>query len=190
MDERSDNEQLQSSLLRYLEVLRSSGFRPESIALGAVISLLALHKDTNRERIMMVSSREMGSFLRGIVGEFEVDFLGSYRDSNDIYHIPFEHPALHHFLYEASSVYIDLDMELLELLDTVYSIPDGKSGEFVTPCSVAELMVDLVEVSSGETLFDPCMGSGSFLNAVQQTGLSDFQFWGEIKTSSILSSLG
>ncbi|MEZ8808845.1 N-6 DNA methylase [Vibrio atlanticus] len=178
MDERSDNEQLQSSLLRYLEVLRSSGFRPESIALGAVISLLALHKDTNRERIRMVSSREMGSFLRGIVGEFEVDFLGSYRDSNDIYHIPFEHPALHHFLYEASSVYIDLDMEILELLDTVYSIPDGKSGEFVTPCSVAELMVDLVEVSSGETLFDPCMGSGSFLNAVQQTGLSDFQFWG------------
>ncbi|MGY5797049.1 N-6 DNA methylase [Rheinheimera faecalis] len=183
MGERPDNELLQSALLRYLEVLRSSGSRPESIALGAVVSLLALRTDGNPDKLMMKLPREMDSFLRGIVGEFEADFLGSYRDLSNVYHIPFEHPALHRFLYEASSLYIDLDVEILELLDTVYSIPDGKSGEFVTPSSVAELMADLVEVSSGETLFDPCMGSGGFLKAVQQTGVYDFQFWGGDKNA-------
>lgn len=183
MDERSDNEELLSALLRYLEVLRSSGSRPESIALGAVVCLIALRKDGNQDRIMMASTREMDSFLRGIVGEFEEYFLGNYRNLNNVYHIPFEHPALHRFLYEASTLYIELDIEILELLDTVYSIPDGKSGTFVTPSSVAKLMADLVEVSPGDTLFDPCMGSGGFLNAVQQTGLSDFQFWGGDKNA-------
>lgn len=183
MDERPDNELLQSALSRYLEVLRSSGFRPESIALGAVVCLLALHKEGGSDRIMMAIPREMDSFLRRIVDEFETDFLGSYQDLNNIYHIPFAHPALHRFLYEASSLSIELDMEILELLDIVYSIPNAKSGEFVTPSSVAELMADLVNVSSGETVFDPCVGSGAFLNAVQQTGLSDFQFWGGDKNA-------
>ncbi|EMD1174913.1 N-6 DNA methylase [Vibrio harveyi] len=183
MDERPDNELLQSALSRYLEVLRSYGPRPESIALGAVVSLFALRKDGNPDKLMMVLPREMDSFLRGVIGEFEADFLGSYRDLNNVYYIPFEHPALHRFLYDASSLYIDLDVGILELLDSVYSITDGKSGEFVTPSSVAELMADLVEVSSGETLFDPCMGSGGFLNAVQQTGLPDFQFWGGDKNA-------
>jgi hypothetical protein len=183
MDERPNNELLQSSLIRYLEVLRSSVSRPESIALGAVVSLLALHRDGKPDRIMMASSQEIDSFLRAIVGDFEAEFLGNYRDLNNVYHIPFAHPALHRFLYEASSLYIELDIVILELLDTVYSIPNGKSGEFVTPSSVAELMADLVEVSSGETLFDPCMGSGSFMNAVQQTGLSDIQFWGGDKNA-------
>ncbi|WP_394170333.1 N-6 DNA methylase [Saccharospirillum alexandrii] len=183
MDERPDNELLQAALLRYLDVLRSSGSRPESIALGAVVCLLALHKDNNPDRIMKALPREMDSFLRGIVGEFETDFLVNYRDLNNVYHIPFAHPALHRFLYEVGSLHIELGMEMFELLDTVYSIPNGKSGEFVTPSSVAELMADLVQVSSGETLFDPCMGSGGFLNAVQQTGLTDFQFWGGDKNA-------
>ncbi|PAU37007.1 hypothetical protein CKF94_16600 [Vibrio coralliilyticus] len=178
MDESLDNELLQFTLLKYLKALRNSGSRPESIALGAVVSLVALCKDSHPNRIMMASHREMEYFLRDIVGKFEADFLGDYHDLNDAYSIPFGNPALHQFLYQASSLDTALDIEILDLLDTVYTIPDGKSGEFVTPSSVAELMADLVEVSKGETVFDPCMGSGAFLNAVQQTGLSEFRFCG------------
>ena len=178
MEDRSGNELLQSALTRYLDAQRGSGARPESIALGAVVSLLALYGGASLGRVMMLPTRDVENFLRGAVGEFEMGFLGDYVDLNNAYYIPFAHPALHRFLYEAEELHIEFGVEVLDLLDFTYHLSDGSSGEFVTPASVAELMASLVGVSSGETLFDPCMGSGGFLNAVQQTGLAEFQFWG------------
>jgi type I restriction enzyme M protein len=39
----------------------------------------------------------------------------------------------------------------------------GWSGEFYTPRPVVELMVELVNPRIGETIYDPCSGSGGFL---------------------------
>ena len=178
MDEKLDSELLQAAFFKYVDEMRSCGSRPEAIALGAVVSLVALIRAGYNNQRTIANPREMAPILKEVVARFEVETLSDFSDLGSIYYIPFEDPALYHFLYDASALYIKLDIEVLELLDIVYSLPNGTSGEYLTPDSVAELMATLVDVSPGESMFDPCMGSGGFLRAVQNRGLSDFEFWG------------
>ena len=54
-----------------------------------------------------------------------------------------------------------------EALDAIVEHASGMSarmgGEFTTPRSVVELMVDLLEPSPGERIYDPCFGTGGLL---------------------------
>lgn len=101
MDENSDFEQLRTIFSRYLEILRGLGGQIEQLALGAVIALIALKR--NSTRINYASPHEMEKITRKAVADFEHSILASYNDLSNIYHIPYQYPELYRFLYEASA---------------------------------------------------------------------------------------
>nr|WP_275052400.1 N-6 DNA methylase [Candidatus Vampirococcus lugosii] len=63
------------------------------------------------------------------------------------------------------------DFEFPDLLGTAYEYlikyfadtAGKKGGEFYTPAEVVRLLVQIVEPKSGETIYDPTVGSGGFL---------------------------
>lgn len=178
MEEETDFELLRASFWRYLNILRGLGAHAEPLALGTVIALVALMIEKRSERMAYASPHDMEQFLKKVVTEFEHKFLFSYEDLSNIYHVPYENPELYRFLYEATSLFIELDVEVLQLVDMLYQLPNGSNSEYVTPPHVAELMARLTDVSPEDDVLDPSMGSGGFLNAAQEQVRAPFKFWG------------
>lgn len=183
MEEKTEYDELKSAFLRYLDVLRGLGSHPEPLALGAVVTLIALLSRRDSMQTLSYDPRESGWRLRHIVDEFESEFLSSYGDLSNVYFIPFEHPELYRFLYNATSLCIEFDNEVLQLVDDIYQLPNSRSGEYVTPSSIAEVMTRLVDVSPEEKVLDPSMGSGALFNATQEYVRAPYSFWGGDKNS-------
>ena len=178
MEDKTDYDELRTAFTHYLNVLRVLGTHPEPLALGAVVALVALLNNKNSAEIYFISPHELGRNLSEVVDEFEKEFLYEYVDLSNVYFIPYEHSELYHFLYKATSLSIDLDVEVLRLLDEIYQLPNSRSGEYVTPSSIAEVMTLLVEVLPEDKVLDPSMGSGGFLNATLEHVRSAYSFWG------------
>ncbi|AZD35302.1 hypothetical protein C4K22_2559 [Pseudomonas chlororaphis subsp. aurantiaca] len=69
--------------------------------------------------------------------------------------LPFETPSERH--------------SLLDMFDQVMAeTNDGYQGQFSTPANIANLVAALANPQSGESVYDPCFGSGNFLVAAWQ----------------------
>ena len=124
---------------------------------------------------VLLASRTIENF------DFETEFHDNvsfisrtvYRFVNSIcssHHIRtnFEHPELHRLFYFCNSIEVT-DSNLIDILDSMVS-SNIHSVESSTPIDLADLLINIANVKSGEIILDPAMGTAGFLRALRRSG--------------------
>jgi hypothetical protein len=142
---------IQSELSNFAHSLHSG--RYEDNLLDAFTVLLASRTIENLD--FKTESHENVSFISRAVYRFVNSICSSY----DI-HINFEHLELHRLFYFCNSIEVT-DSDLIDILDLMVSSNIHSVEYSSTPIDLADLLVNIVNIKSGETILDPAMGTGA-----------------------------
>jgi len=187
MEEYSEQSRLKKHFNRYLSYAKNINWPLEQTALGGVIAIVATY---NNSRI------ELHEFDAGLihycVSEFENEYFNLRHSSENCYFIPYEHPTLLQFLRDVHYLRLRLDEDLLPLLDELLLTGRKMNAESYTPDSLASLLIEIIGLQSNSSIFDPCVGSGSFVTAAQeylQSQKFDFEGTDKISFNVVLAQL-
>ncbi|MBF0641592.1 MULTISPECIES: N-6 DNA methylase [Pseudomonas] len=98
-----------------------------------------------------------------------------------------EPPRIHileHLVYVARRCKLN-PTELTSILDWIMRQLSIETQGSITPKEIASIMTSLLDVKQGQTLLDPAMGSGAFLQAVKAQGIFNGHFVGIEKNEKI-----
>jgi hypothetical protein len=163
MEEYSEQSQLKKHFGRYLNYAREINWPIEQTALGGVIAIVATYNSSISEL-----HEFEGEAIHSCVSEFEHEYFNLRSSSENFYFIPYDHPALSQFLRDVHYLRLRLDEDLLPLLDELLLGGRTRNAESYTPDSLASLLIEIIGVQPNSSIFDPCVGSGSFFTAAQE----------------------
>lgn len=163
MEEYSEQSQLKKHFGRYLNYAREINWPIEQTALGAVIAIVATYNNSISEL-----HEFEGGAIHNCVSGFENEYFNLRSSSENFYFIPYNHPALSQFLRDVHYLRLRLDEDLLPLLDELLLGGRTRNTESYTPDSLASLLIEIIGVQPNSSIFNPCVGSGSFFTAAQE----------------------
>lgn len=160
---------IQSELSNFAHNLLHSG-RYEDNLLDAFTVLLASRAIENLD--FKTEFHENVSFISRVVSGFVNSICSSYNT-----HINFEHLELHRLFYFCNRIEVT-DLNLIDILDWMVSSNIHSVESSSTPIDLADLLVNIANIKSGETILDPAMGTAGFLRALRRSGSTKTVFHG------------
>jgi hypothetical protein len=173
MEDQSDYNRFKREFYRFLDSIRDVESQLNKAALGGFIALLAIRYKAYS--LHHYNDYEAKNILKTAVKDFLFNVLNVDHVDSTVYDVPFDHPALYRFLLQSDYFILEDDCELLMLLDEMFPI-NNRDGASVTPESIADIMVELLDIKPNQNLFDPAVGTGSFLRSAQNYIMAPFSF--------------
>lgn len=185
MLDETDYDQLKSEFNAYIYATRDLALQPEKVALGGLVSLIAMHHLT--PPIIDRHTQDFASQLHSAVDRFITLYLNLPEDYKYTYSVPFDHPALYQLIMTTERMSLTNDEHLLRLMDEAPLTFDVNING-ATPTSIADLMINLLKPQPNATIFDPAARTGEFYSSARQHIAAPFSFTAaEIHLSNLLT---
>ncbi|GBO53054.1 type I restriction-modification system, DNA-methyltransferase subunit M [Pseudanabaena sp. lw0831] len=156
---------IQSQLWHFADVARNSGRSVEDSILDAFTVLLASR--TIKNSYLKAEFHENIPPISEVVYEFVRSICSPYYEKTGFPVINFEHPALHRLLYFCNSNEVS-DSDLIDILNWIVGHSNIQLAESSTPTDLADLLINIANVKSEESILDPAMGTAGILRALRR----------------------
>ena len=149
---------IQSTLLRFSEVVKNDGKSLEDGLLDAFTIVLAFYSE--RENIAdtkLYNTETLNSMLH--------KFFMNIENTESIPKINIQHPVVKRLIHSFENINLS-NRDLVEILDWI--VQSTSFNNIATPSSVVDLLLNLTKVQENEKILDPAMGTGSFFAALKK----------------------